>query len=124
MKTNFINGYKKVNKQCDKYCACVWCGRYTMFEYKLKVTIVVDGDTVDGLIDLGFNTFVKKRIRLYGINAPETRTRDAEEKKKGIECKKRLSDIIEDQENEVILNSHGVGKFGRCLGELSYMTED
>ena len=95
-----------------------------MFEYKLKVTRVVDGDTVDGLIDLGFNTFVKKRIRLYGINAPETRTRDAEEKKKGIECKKRLSDIIEDQENEVILKSHGVGKFGRCLGELSYMTED
>ena len=89
-----------------------------MFEYKLKVTRVVDGDTVDGLIDLGFNTFVKKRIRLYGINAPETRTRDAEEKKKGIECKKRLSDIIEDQENEVILKSHGVGKFGRCLGEL------
>ena len=95
-----------------------------MFEYKLKVTRVVAGDTVDGLIDLGFNTFVKKRIRLYGINAPETRTRDAEEKKKGIECKKRLSDIIEDQENEVILKSHGVGKFGRCLGELSYMTED
>ena len=95
-----------------------------MFEYNLKVTRVVDGDTVDGLIDLGFNTFVKKRIRLYGINAPETRTRDAEEKKKGIECKKRLSDIIEDQENEVILKSHGVGKFGRCLGELSYMTED
>ena len=95
-----------------------------MFEYKLKVTRVVDGDTVDGLIDLGFNTFVKKRIRLYGINAPETRTRDAEEKKKGIECKKRLSDIIQDQENEVILKSHGVGKFGRCLGELSYMTED
>ena len=89
-----------------------------MFEYKLKVTRVVDGDTVDGLIDLGFNTFVKKRIRLYGINAPETRTRDAEEKKKGIECKKRLSDIIEDQENEVILKSHGVGKFGRCLGEI------
>ena len=95
-----------------------------MFEYKLKVTRVVDGDTVDGLIDLGFNTFVKKRIRLYGINAPETRTRDAEEKKKGIECKKRLSDIIQDQENEVILKSHGVGKFGRCLGELSYMAED
>ena len=95
-----------------------------MFEYKLKVTRVVDGDTGDGLIDLGFNTFVKKRIRLYGINAPETRTRDAEEKKKGIECKKRLSDIIEDQENEVILKSHGVGKFGRCLGELSFMTED
>ena len=95
-----------------------------MFEYKLKVTRVVDGDTVDGLIDLGFNTFVKKRIRLYGINAPETRTRDAEEKKKGIECKKRISDIIQDQENEVILKSHGVGKFGRCLGELSYMTED
>ena len=68
-----------------------------MFEYKLKVTRVVDGDTVDGLIDLGFNTFVKKRIRLYGINAPETRTRDAEEKKKGIEC-------TEDEEGEYEVN--------------------
>jgi micrococcal nuclease len=95
-----------------------------MYEYKLKVTRIIDGDTVDGLIDLGFSTFVKKRIRLHGINAPETRTRDAEEKKKGLECKKRLTDIIEDQIFEITLKSHGVGKFGRCLGELTYMIED
>ena len=96
-----------------------------MYEYAVKKIVkVVDGDTVDVEIDLGFSLTKKERIRLAGIDTPETRTRDAEEKKKGIECKKRLSDIIEDQENEVILKSHGVGKFGRCLGELSYMTED
>ena len=53
-----------------------------MYEYRLKVTRIIDGDTVDGLIDLGFSTFVKKRIRLQGIDAPETRTRDKAEKEK------------------------------------------
>ena len=59
-----------------------------MYEYKIKVTRIIDGDTVDGLIDLGFNTFVTKRIRLHGINAPETRTRDAKKKRKDLNVKK------------------------------------
>ena len=51
-----------------------------MYEYKIQVTRVLDGDTVDGIIDLGYKTYVRKRIRFLGFNAPETRTRDKEEK--------------------------------------------
>ena len=47
-----------------------------MYEYKAKLDRVIDGDTVDAMIDLGFDTWVHKRIRLEGIDAPETRTRD------------------------------------------------
>ena len=60
-----------------------------MYTYKAKVTRVVDGDTVDALIDLGFDTHVKKRIRLYGMDAWESRTRNKEEKVKGLAAKAR-----------------------------------
>ena len=89
-----------------------------MYEYKAKITKVVDGDTVDALIDLGFRTHIEKRIRLYGINAYESRTRDKEEKVKGLAAKARLKEILKTNKNIVTLKSHGVGKFGRCLGEL------
>ena len=94
-----------------------------MYTYKAKVTRVVDGDTVDALIDLGFDTHVKKRIRLYGMDAWESRTRDKEEKVKGLAAKARLIQILDENNNEFILVSHGVGKFGRCLGEL-FITSD
>tara|TARA_R100001443_G_scaffold109737_1_gene121239 strand:+ start:2914 stop:3264 length:351 start_codon:yes stop_codon:yes gene_type:complete len=89
-----------------------------MFEYNAKVIRVVDGDTVDAMVDLGFTTFKKVRIRMHGINAPESRTRDLEEKKKGLAAKARLIEMLEESDNEFILISHGVGKFGRCLGEI------
>ena len=89
-----------------------------MFEYNATVTRVVDGDTIDAIVDLGFSTFKKVRIRMHGINAPESRTRDLEEKKKGLAAKARLVEMLEENKNEFILVSHGVGKFGRCLGEL------
>jgi micrococcal nuclease len=89
-----------------------------MYEYKAKIIKVVDGDTVDALIDLGFDTHVTKRIRLYGINAPESRTRDKEEKVRGLAAKVRLKEILKENKNEIIIKSHGVGKFGRVLGEL------
>ncbi len=89
-----------------------------MFEYKAKILRIVDGDTVDAMVDLGFNTWKKVRIRMYGINAPESRTRDLEEKKKGLVAKARLIEILNEVDNEFILISHGVGKFGRCLGEI------
>ena len=91
-----------------------------MFEYNVKITRVIDGDTVDGMVDLGFSVHRKIRIRLYGMNAPESRTKDLEEKKRGLEAKYRLRDILEANDYEVTLKSHGVGKFGRCLGELFY----
>tara|TARA_R100000908_G_scaffold13571_1_gene4912 strand:- start:848 stop:1195 length:348 start_codon:yes stop_codon:yes gene_type:complete len=89
-----------------------------MFEYKAKTLRVVDGDTVDAMVDLGFNTWKKVRIRMHGINAPESRTRDLEEKKLGLAAKARLIEILNGVDNEFILISHGVGKFGRCLGEI------
>ena len=94
-----------------------------MYTYKAKVTRVVDDDTVDALIDLGFDTHVKKRIRLWGMDAWESRTRDKEEKVKGLAAKARLKEILKETNNEFILVSYGVGKFGRCLGEL-FLTMD
>ena len=89
-----------------------------MFEYNAKVIRVVDGDTIDAMVDLGFGTWKKVRIRMHGINAPESRTRNLEEKKKGLAAKARLIEMLEENENHFILISHGVGKFGRCLGEI------
>jgi len=91
-----------------------------MYEYKAKVTRVVDGDTVDALIDCGFSVFRKERIRLYGINAPESRTRDKEEKKRGLAAKARLKELVKQGKNQVIVQTQidKKGKFGRLLGEL------
>lgn len=89
-----------------------------MYEYNAKLLRVVDGDTVDALIDLGFDIHVKKRIRLEGINAWESRTRDLEIKKKGLLAKERLVQILESNQNMFKLVSFGVGKFGRCIGRL------
>ena len=88
-----------------------------MYEYKIKLDRVIDGDTVDAYIDLGFDVSVKKRIRFMGINTPETRTKDLEEKARGLAAKDRLKSILEGA-NTIQLNSHGIGKFGRCLGEV------
>ena len=89
-----------------------------MFEYNATVIKVVDGDTIDAMVDLGFGTWKKVRIRMHGINAPESRTRNLEEKKKGLAAKARLIEMLKENENQFILISHGVGKFGRCLGEI------
>ena len=89
-----------------------------MFEYNATVIRVVDGDTIDAMVDLGFSTFKKVRIRMHGINAPESRTRDLEEKKRGLAAKARLTELLKNANNKFILVSHGVGKFGRCLGDI------
>jgi len=87
-----------------------------MYKYNAKLDRVVDGDTVDALVDLGFDTWKKVRIRMMGMNAPESRTRDLEEKKLGLAAKARLIEMLGD--GEFTLQSHGVGKYGRCLGEI------
>jgi len=89
-----------------------------MYTYKIKLDRVIDGDTIDAYIDLGFDVSVKKRIRFMGINTPESRTRDLEEKAKGLAAKDRLKNLLEGA-NTIQLTSHGVGKYGRCLGELN-----
>ena len=87
--------------------------------YSAKVVRVVDGDTADAMIDLGFDTWVKKRIRFYGVDTWESRTRNLEEKKKGLAAKAYVKDILENSdEGKFLLKSHGVGKYGRVLGEL------
>jgi len=87
--------------------------------YSAKVVRVVDGDTADAMIDLGFDTWVKKRIRFYGVDTWESRTRNLEEKKKGLEAKAYVKDLLENSdEGKFLLKSHGVGKYGRVLGEL------
>ena len=89
-----------------------------MYTYKIKLDRVVDGDTIDAYIDLGFDVSVKKRIRFMGINTPESRTRDLEEKARGLAAKQFVKDTLAKHDNMFILNSHGVGKYGRCLGEI------
>ena len=86
--------------------------------YRAKLDRVVDGDTIDAKISLGFDVYVKKRIRFQGFNAPESRTRDLEEKKRGLAAKDRVIEILEENNNKFLLKSHGVGKYGRCLGEI------
>jgi micrococcal nuclease len=91
-----------------------------MYEYRVKIVKIVDGDTVDVDIDLGFGVWMhKERIRLFGIDTPESRTRDLEEKKYGLAAKKFLTNMLDD-EGGIILKTHKdkTGKFGRILGEL------
>ena len=87
--------------------------------YSCKLVRVVDGDTADAMIDLGFNTWVKKRIRFMGVDAWESRTRNLEEKKKGLAAKAYVKDLLENSdEGKFSIISHGTGKYGRVLGEL------
>ena len=89
-----------------------------MYEYKAIVDRVVDGDTIDVTIDLGFKTWKKVRVRMEGINTPESRTRDLEEKKRGLAAKDRLVEILELNNNECVLQVSGVGKFGRAIASV------
>ena len=96
--------------------------------YRCKVTRVVDGDTVDADIDLGFQIIYKERIRLMGIDTPESRTRNLREKALGLASKARLKELIQAAkpmkgkrgQKDVLLQTskEGKGKFGRILGSL------
>ena len=95
-----------------------------MYEYRAKIKRVVDGDTVDVDIDLGFGVWLKKqRVRLYGIDTPESRTRDLDEKKFGLMAKEFLKKELADG---AILKTRldGKGKYGRILGEFITVKED
>ena len=89
--------------------------------YRGKLERVVDGDTIDALIDVGFDIWIKKRIRYSGIDTCESRTRDLEEKAKGLEAKARNKELlmeISSKPGYFRLKSFGVGKYGRVLGEI------
>ena len=101
--------------------------------YNFRVTEIVkvlDGDTIDVLIDLGFDLFKKERVRIAGVDTPEKRTRDLEEKALGIDAtnwlKKKLEDTIAGDGDELTIRTElegGVGKYGRLLGWL-YINEE
>ena len=88
------------------------------WRYAAQLIRVVDGDTCDAMIDLGFDTHRKIRIRFHGINTPESRTRDLEEKKRGKAATARLKEILDAEDGSFVVQSLGVGKYGRCLGVL------
>ena len=100
--------------------------------YNFRVTEIVkvlDGDTIDVLIDLGFDLYKKERVRIAGVDTPEKRTRDLEEKELGIHAtnwmKDKLTETIKGDE-ELIIRTElkgGTGKYGRLLGWL-YINED
>tara|TARA_R110000744_G_scaffold56949_2_gene119941 strand:- start:378 stop:770 length:393 start_codon:yes stop_codon:yes gene_type:complete len=86
------------------------------FVYKCTLDRVVDGDTVDVNLDLGFSIILaKQRVRLAGIDTPESRTRDLAEKKLGLQAKELLKELTCDG---FVLESQGRGKYGRILGVL------
>ena len=101
--------------------------------YNFRVTEinrVLDGDTIDVTIDLGFDLFKKERVRVAGVDTPEKRTRDLEEKALGIDAtnwlKKKLEDTIAGDGDELTIRTElegGVGKYGRLLGWL-YINEE
>lgn len=100
--------------------------------YNFRVTEivkVVDGDTIDVIIDLGFDLYKKERVRVAGVDTPEKRTRNLEEKELGIDATNWLKDQLEsaiDGEDDLVIRTEidgGFGKYGRLLGWL-YIGED
>ena len=94
---------------------------FDKYIYRAKLERVVDGDTVDALIDVGFDIWVKKRIRFMGLDTWECRTRNLEEKKKGLAAKARTKELLESISSKpgfFRIKSHGVGKYGRVLAEI------
>ena len=91
-----------------------------MYEYACKVKRVVDGDTVDVILDLGFDVSYSCRVRLYGIDTPESRTRDKDEKARGKMAGAFLEEAIEDGKKVVIQTKlkDSKGKYGRVLGDV------
>ena len=102
-----------------------------MYEYRIKcVDRIVDGDTIDVTIDLGFDILHKTRVRLWGINTPEKRTRDLEEKKRGYAASERLAELLRtestssDTRSDIVLQTKEKGKYGRYLGVIYRKRED
>jgi micrococcal nuclease len=92
--------------------------------YNAKLIKGVDGDTADAFIDCGFNISVKKRIRFMGVDTWESRTRNLEEKKLGLKAKAYTLEMLSRNDGKFTVKSHGVGKYGRLLGEIFIKGED
>jgi len=90
------------------------------YQYKAIVERVVDGDTIDLDIDIGFSIHIRERVRLFGIDTPETRTKNLIEKLHGIEAKNYVKDAIEGKEIVIETIKEKKGKFGRYLAVIHY----
>ena len=96
-------------------------GDPTDFSYRInKVTKVVDGDTIDVIMDMGFDIMYKSRVRLFGIDTPESRTRNKDEKVRGLLAKKYLQEALKAGSKLSIktYKDNETGKFGRILGDV------
>jgi len=92
-----------------------------MYTYKAQVLKIVDGDTIDVDVELGFDVVLSnQRVRLYGIDTPESRTRNLEEKFRGLLSKSRLQEQCP-KGSKILLESKDRGKFGRILGILYHI---
>ena len=88
-----------------------------MYTYKAKLVRVINGDTLDIEIDLGFDIIIRQRLKLYGIDTPDSRSTNVDIKQKGLDVKQRLMDLLNKEfKVETILNKRG--KYGRILGNI------
>ena len=97
------------------------------YNYRAKLVKVVDGDTIDAMIDVGFDIWIKKRIRYKGIDTWESRTRDLDEKKKGLAAKARNKELLESVSKKsgyFMIKSYGTGKYGRVLADIYIQDSD
>jgi len=95
-----------------------------MYKYKARLVRVVDGDTIDCILDLGFDVSIKERVRLKGLDTPEIRTKDLNEKRLGLEAKKFVEDMFQDKGNDVIIETeYRRGKYGRTIGTITFQDD-
>ena len=95
--------------------------------YRAKLDRVVDGDTVDALIDVGFDIWFKKRIRFKGVDTWESRTRNLEEKALGLKAKARTKELLEkisSKSGYFRIKSYGLGKYGRVIADVFIEDKD
>ena len=88
------------------------------FTYSAQVTKVVDGDTIDVILDIGFETFTVKRLRFARINAYESRTKNLEEKALGLRAKEYVTFMLEAHPDKVVIQTVEKGKYGKWIAEV------
>ena len=89
-----------------------------MYKYRANLVRIIDGDTIEADIDLGFRIKIRQKIRLFGINTADLRSKNEVNRQLAKAAKRRLEELLRPLNGEFNLLSHGVGKFGRCLGEI------
>jgi len=95
-----------------------------MYTYRAEILSVYDGDTLTANLDLGMNIFTKVKVRLEGINTPEIRTRDINEKIKGYEARDYLRIMLDLNIGNILIRTVKKGKYGRWIGKIIIESED